>query len=224
MTKYYIVIYENITDKCVQIPRSCEQAALPLTIINTNYLHLEQEVQQLPVHSTSFPPVAVIVLFILCFFLYAFCSHVGPSRHLKCLSRREAFHHNTSKDVPFLFFFSLSHSCWFPCVWQRAVQSSLAHTGTHQHPRDSRPQPSQDAQLLFCAPLAGKSIFVQIILATSLVYSVLKSEPLCTEPSVSLVARSHSLCKGRRIPSKRNKKNNTCAAIRWLQRIDCRGK
>lgn len=105
MTKYFIVIYENITDECVQIPRSCERAALPLTIINTNYLHLEQEVQQLPVHSTSFPPVAVIVLFILCFFLYAFCSHVGPSRHLKCLSRREAFHHNTSKDMPFLFFF-----------------------------------------------------------------------------------------------------------------------
>lgn len=55
------------------------------------------------------------------------------------------------------------------------------------------PQSSQDAQLLFCAPLAGKSISVQIILATSPVYSLLKTEPLYVEHSGSLVAQSHNV-------------------------------
>lgn len=66
-------------------------------IINTNYLHLEREAWQLPVHLTSFPPVAVTVLFILCFFLYIFCSHVDSYKHLRCFSRIEPIHHEHFK-------------------------------------------------------------------------------------------------------------------------------
>lgn len=152
-----------------------------LTIINTNYLDLEQEVQQLPVHSTSFPPVAGVVLFIPCFFRYAFCSHVDSRRRLKHLSRREAFHHNTSKDVAFLFHFHTrvcSHVSAGELLNPHLLIQRLISI------LETLAQPSQDAQLLFCARLAGKSIFVQIILATSLVYSELKTEPLCGSAGV----------------------------------------
>lgn len=110
-----------------------------LRIVNTNYSHLKREAGQLPVHLTSVPPVAVTVLFILCFFLCALCSHVDSHKHPRCLSRIESIHHEHFKRLAFqsaLNSLSLSHLSWFPCVW-RAVQSSLAHTGTHQHPRDS---------------------------------------------------------------------------------------
>lgn len=94
-------------------------------IINTNYSRLEREAGQLPVHLTSFPPVAVTALFILCFFLYESICH----EHFKRLALQFALNS-----------LSLSHLSWFPCVW-KAVQSSLAHTGTHQHPRDPLSSP-----------------------------------------------------------------------------------
>lgn len=101
--------------------------------------NLEQEAGQLPVHFTSFPPFAVTVLFILCFFLYALCSHVDFYKHPRCLSRIESIHHEHFKwfaSLSELNSLSLSHLSWFPCV-REAVQSSLAHTGTHQYPRVS---------------------------------------------------------------------------------------
>lgn len=126
-----------------------------LRIINTNYSHLEREARQLPVHLTSVPPVAVTVLFTLCFFLHALCSHVDLCKRLRCISRIESIHHEHFKQLAFqcaLNSLSLSLLSWFPCVW-RAAQSTLAHSGTHQHRRDSfsptpAPQSSQDAQLL----------------------------------------------------------------------------
>lgn len=180
-----------------------------LEIINTNYSHLGREAGRLPVHLTSVPPVAVTVLFILCFFLYALCSHVDTYRRLRCPSRIESIHHDHFKQLAFqcaLNSLSLSLLSWFPCVW-RAAQSTLAHSGTHQHPRDRRPRPQPvfpGCTAAFCAPLAGKSIFVQIILATSPVYSMLKTEQLYVGQSASLVAQSHGWrqCKGCRIPLK----------------------
>lgn len=106
---------------CAHTKKLRTTALSALRIINTNYSHLEREAGQLPVHLTSFPPVAVTVLFILCFFLYEYIHH----KQFKRLALQSALNS-----------LSLSHLSWFPCVW-KAVQSSLAHTGTHQHPRDS---------------------------------------------------------------------------------------
>lgn len=53
-------------------------------------------------------------------------------------------------------------------------------------------QTSQDAQLFFWASPIGNTIFVQIILATSPVYSMLKNEPLYVHQSGSLVALSQA--------------------------------
>lgn len=84
-----------------------------------NYSHLKREVGQLPVHLTSFPPVAVTVLFILCFFLYVACSHIDSWKHARCLSRIQCIHHEHFKQLaplsePNSVF--LSHLSWFPCV------------------------------------------------------------------------------------------------------------
>lgn len=127
-------MFESTTDKLCENTNKLWMTALSaLGIINTNYSHLEQEAGQLPVHLTSFPPVAVTVLFILCFFLYAFCSHVGSCKLPRCPSRIDSIHHEHFKSLVLhsaLNSLSLSHLSWFPCVW-RAAQSSLAHTGTH---------------------------------------------------------------------------------------------
>lgn len=140
MTMYHIVMFESIADKCAQIPRKSSHERLPspaLSIINTNYSQLEQEAVQLPFHLTSFPPVAVTVLFILCFFLYVLCSHVDSYKHPSCLSRIEPIHHEHFKQLASLSelnSLSLLHLSWFPCV-REAAQSTLAHSGTHQHLR-----------------------------------------------------------------------------------------
>lgn len=157
-------------------------------------MDLEREVRQLPVHLTSFPSVAVTVLFILCFFLCAFFSHVDSYKRLRCTARTETIHHEYFKRLALQFTLnrhSLSHLSWFPCVWG-AVQSSLPHTGTHHRHRDclSSLHRIHSCFFFFNAPLAGKSIFVQTILATSPVYSVLKTEPLYEEQPGSPVVQS----------------------------------
>lgn len=189
MIKYHIVVLASIFDKYLKIPGSCEQLPSHSQSLTPIIYILNGKPSKLPVHLTSFPPVAVIVLFVLRFFRYTFLSHVDAYKHPRCLSRIEAFHHKHFKRL--VLPPSLSDYCWFPCIW-REIQSSLAHTEAHQHHRAS-PQSSQDVQLLFCAPLTGKSIFVHIILAASLVYPLLKTEPFNVEQLMSLVAQSQTV-------------------------------
>lgn len=85
-----------------------------LTIINTNYSHREREAGQLPVHLTSFPPVAVTALFTLCFFLYESIRH----EHFKRIALQSALNS-----------LSLSHLSWFPCVWEKQFNPHLLILG-----------------------------------------------------------------------------------------------
>lgn len=71
---------------CANTKKLWTTALSALRIINSNYSHLEWEAGQLPVHLTSFPPVAVTVLFFLCFFLYESIHH----EHFKRLALQSA--------------------------------------------------------------------------------------------------------------------------------------
>lgn len=91
-----------------------------LSIININYSRPVREVGQLPVHLTSVPPVAAAVLFILCLFRYALCSHVDSYKHLRRLSRIQSIHHEKFKQFSFqsaLNSLSLSHLSWFEALF-----------------------------------------------------------------------------------------------------------
>lgn len=104
-------------------------------IINTNFSHHNGKLAQLPVLLTSFPPVSVTVLFILCFFLYKSIHQT----HFKQLALQF-----TLKSV------SLSHLSWFQCVGNGIIltcSSAFQRLFCHY---------SQGIQLLFCTPLAGK--------------------------------------------------------------------
>lgn len=136
-------------------------APAALRVIRTNYSHHNGKLAQLPVRLTSFPPVSVAALFFLCFFLHMSIHHA----HFK----RLAFQFCTQWSVPFTL--KLVPMC---------LQSSSILTCSSALQIFS-PQSSQDVQLHFCAAVAGKSISVLIILATSPVYSLLKTEPLCWE-------------------------------------------
>lgn len=98
---YCIVVLDSNNDKSVQIPRSCEQLYFWSSGSLTNFSHYNGKLGQLPVLLTTFPPVSVSALFILCFFLYK--------------SIRQA--HFKQPALQFtLYSVALSHLSWFPCV------------------------------------------------------------------------------------------------------------
>lgn len=106
-----------------------------LRITHTHFSHHNGKLAQLPVLLTSFPPVSVTVLFILCFFLYESIRQA----HFKQLALQFT-----------LYSVSLSHLSWFPCVGKGLILtcSSASQRLSCQF--------SQDAQLPFCTTLAGK--------------------------------------------------------------------
>lgn len=120
---------------CTNTKKLWTTALSALWIINTNFSHHNGKLAQLPFLLTSFPPVSVTVLFILCFFLYESIRQT----HFKQLALQF-----TLNSV------SLSHLSWFPCVGNGIIFtcSSASQRLSCQY--------SQDVQLLFCTPLAGK--------------------------------------------------------------------
>lgn len=117
------------------------------------------------------------------FFLCAFFSHVDSYERLRCTARIETIHHEILQTAcpsvhtksPFSFTLMLVPMC---------LGSSSILTSSYWDPSSSQRLSSLHRMrscFFFGAPLAGKSIFVRTILATSPVYSVMKTEPLYEE-------------------------------------------